>query len=170
VRPRAITAVVGAALVLLLLAGAVQAATETPRVERCDDTTLQELSELMRDRTVALDQRTQNLAARERDLVGAEAELRARVAELEATRAAVEVLVERADAIRSGRVAALVKSVEAMRPKLAGKVLASTEHDVAVEVLTALSPSRTGKILAEMPPETAARFVEALARNSLARR
>jgi flagellar motility protein MotE (MotC chaperone) len=168
VRPSALAA--GAALVLLGVAGAVQASTGGGRAERCEDEALQELADLVAARGRALDRRAESVAARERDLVAAEAELRQRIEELAAARAEVEALVARADAIRDGRVADLVRSVEAMRPKLAGKVLAETEPAVAVEVLAALSPGRTGKILAEMPPEVAAGYVESLARASLARR
>ena len=124
---------------------------------------MQWLMDKLRQKERSLDHREATLAAREADLRLAEQKLETRVEELQALRIELEVQLTNLDEAREARVIGLVRMFEGMRSKDAAAILASTETEIALEVMERMSRMKAGKVLAEMEPAKAAELANIFA-------
>ena len=115
----------------------------------------------------ALDRREATLNDREADLRVAEQELTQRLEDLKTLREELTTLLIKADDDREKRVEQLKAMFEGMRSGDAALILASTDADVALEVLQRMSRTKAGKVLAAMKPAQAAALAERMAAKPL---
>lgn len=124
---------------------------------------LHELSEKLSAQERSLARQTESIEAREKALRAEEARLAERVAELEKLRAEIGALRAQVDEEHAARVAAVVKTVEAMKPAAASPMIQKLDLQLATEVLQQMSNVKAGKLMAALPPALAARITEGLA-------
>jgi flagellar motility protein MotE (MotC chaperone) len=137
-----------------------------PRIRRVTNpgaAALEDLSVQLEARERAIDRREQSVVDRERELRAIEDRLKERTASLEALRTEIDGLRTQVDAEHAARVAAVVKSVEAMKPAAAAAMLAELDRALAIEVVKEMNKGKAGKLLAALPPELGARITEGLA-------
>lgn len=123
----------------------------------------EELAEKLKARERSLDRREQSIVSREEAILAEEARLTERTTELETRRAEIEALKEQVDAEHAARVAAIVKTVEAMKPAPAAAMVRNLDQGLAVEVIKLMSSSKAGKLMAALPAGLAASITEGLA-------
>jgi flagellar motility protein MotE (MotC chaperone) len=104
---------------------------------------------------------------READLRVAEEELTQRLEDLKTLREELTTLLIKADDDREKRIEQLKAMFEGMRSNDAALILASTDPDVALEVLQRMSRTKAGKVLAAMKPAQAATLAERMASKPL---
>lgn len=115
------------------------------------------LSDQLRHRSVELDERERTIGLREATLNEVAARIEVRLEALQTAKAGIDAGLDRGDAEREERVAALVKMVETNRAGSIAPMIAALEPGRAVEVLDRMSRSKAGKLLAELPgPQAAA--------------
>lgn len=122
------------------------------------------LSDDLRRRERELAMKDEGMKAQSAEMVAAQARLDQRMAELTAMRAEITALLGQADAERAGRVAGLVKMVEANRAASVAPMFGQLEPDLAVEVLNKMNRKKAGVLLAVMPPAQAAMLAEQMTR------
>lgn len=165
----ALGALAALALAGLTLTGTAAIATETPGAATAEASGIlpsegiRWLTDKLRQKEHTLDHREATLAAREADLRLAEKKLDDRMRELRALREELGALLSQMDAAREERIVALVRMFEGMRPREAAPILATTETEVALEVLKRMNTMKAGKILAEMEPAVASTLAERFA-------
>lgn len=111
----------------------------------------------------SLDRRERSVEEREHELRAIEERLGERSAALEEMRTSIDAMRQEVDEAHAERVAAVVRTVEAMKPTAAALMIEKLDGDLAIEVLQQMSERKSGKLFAALPPELAARLAEGIA-------
>lgn len=162
---RLVVALVAAGALLVAVAG-FAAADGDGRLRRVYDPraeALEELAARLQAQERSLDRREKSIVGREQELRGIETRLEERTVELEKLRGEIEALKEQVDAEHAARVAAVVKTVEAMKPAAAAGMVRKLDEALAIEVVKSMANTKAGKLLAALPPDLAARITEGIA-------
>lgn len=134
-----------------------------PPIPAAPEEGVRTLAAALERRARGLDEREHTLTAREQGIRDAQAKLDARLTELTAIRAAISADLDRGDARRESRVAALVTMVESNRASAIAPMFGALEVPLAVDVLDRMNRQKAGKLLAALPPERAATFATRMA-------
>ncbi|MEZ4235189.1 MAG: hypothetical protein R3F59_03305 [Myxococcota bacterium] len=111
----------------------------------------------------SLDRRERTVAEKEAALSAVESRLEERTAALEKLRGEIEALRGEVDQQHEERVSSVVRTVEAMKPAAAAKMIENLDRTLAIEVLDKMSPSKAGKLFGALPPALAASLTEGIA-------
>lgn len=117
----------------------------------------------LQSRREALDAREGEIGTRESAAAAAEARLGEQIAELKAVEAKVQGLLAQMDAKADERMASLVKSYEAMKPKDAATIFNGMEDGLLVDIAKSMKSSNLAAILSSMQPKRAETLTRLLA-------
>jgi flagellar motility protein MotE (MotC chaperone) len=114
-------------------------------------------------RRETLDAREGEIGTREAAAGAAEARLSEQIAELKALETQVQGLLAKMDEKSEGRMASLVKSYEAMKPKDAAAIFNGMEDDLLTDIAKSMKPATLAAVLSSMQPKRAEMVTRLLA-------
>jgi flagellar protein FlbB len=123
---------------------------------------LEELAGRLEAQQRSLERREKTVVEREQAIGTIEARLEDRAEALEALRVKIEALRGEVDAAHAERVTSVVRTVEAMKPAAAAKMIERLDRALAIEVLNQMASSKAGKLFAVLPPGLAADLAEGI--------
>jgi flagellar motility protein MotE (MotC chaperone) len=119
------------------------------------------------DRRKALDEREAGVETREQAAAAAELRLRDQIAELKNLESEVQTLLAAMDSKRDERMANLVKTYEAMKPKDAAEIFDTMDDKILIDLAKSMKPANLASVMQLMQPkraETVTRMLAELAR------
>jgi flagellar motility protein MotE (MotC chaperone) len=116
------------------------------------------------ERRQALDAREADLATREQMAAAAEAKLNEQIASLKSLQGEVNGLLATMDAKRDERMASLVKTYEAMKPKDAARIFDGMAEDTLLDLAKSMKPANLAAVMAAMEPKRAEALTRMLAK------
>jgi flagellar motility protein MotE (MotC chaperone) len=107
------------------------------------------------DRRRALDEREAGIETREQTAAAAEARLQEQIAELKKVESSVQVLLAAMETKRDERIAGLVKTYEAMKPKDAAEIFDGMDDKLLMDLAKTMKPANLAAIMSLMAPKRA---------------
>lgn len=114
-------------------------------------------------RREALDERETGITTREGAAAAAEARLQEQIGELKAVETRIQGLLAQMETKGDERMASLVKTYEAMKPKDAANIFNGMEDGVLLDIAKAMKPATLAAVLAAMTPKRAEALTRMLA-------
>jgi flagellar motility protein MotE (MotC chaperone) len=114
-------------------------------------------------RREALDEREAGITTREGATSAAEARLQEQIAELKAVETRVQGLLSQMETKGGERMASLVKTYEAMKPKDAAGIFNGMDDGVLLDIAKAMKPATLAAVLSAMTPKRAEALTRMLA-------
>ncbi|MDZ4760770.1 MAG: hypothetical protein SGJ21_06840 [Alphaproteobacteria bacterium] len=115
------------------------------------------------ERRKALDDREAGIETREQMAAAAEQRLEDQIAELKTIEADAQKVLAAMDAKRDERMASLVKTYEAMKPKDAARIFDSMDDKVLIDLAKGMKAATLAAVLAAMDPKRAEALTKMLA-------
>ncbi|MEZ5937983.1 MAG: hypothetical protein R3C52_07160 [Hyphomonadaceae bacterium] len=115
------------------------------------------------DRRVQLDQRETDIVQREQVAAAAEERLNEQITQLKKLETEVNTALAAMDAKRDERMAALVKTYEAMKPKDAARIFNGMDGDVLLDLAKSMKPANLAAVMAAMDAKNAEALTRRLA-------
>lgn len=116
------------------------------------------------ERRQALDARENELVTREQLAAAAEAKLNEQIAELKKLEGEVNGLLASIDAKRDERMASLVKTYEAMKPKDAARIFDGMEDGTLLDLAKSMKPATLAAVMSSMDSKRAEHLTRMLAK------
>jgi flagellar motility protein MotE (MotC chaperone) len=116
------------------------------------------------ERRQVLDQRENELVTREQLAAAAEAKLNDQIAELKKLEGEVNTVLASIDAKRDERMASLVKTYEAMKPKDAARIFDGMEDGTLLDLAKSMKPATLAAVMASMDSKRAEQLTRMLAK------
>ena len=117
----------------------------------------------LQSRREALDARETELGTREAAAAAADVRLQEQIAELKSVEASIQALLGKMDAKADERMASLVKSYEAMKPKDAAAIFNGMEDQLLTDIAKSMKPAALAAVLSSMQPKRAETLTRLLA-------
>lgn len=114
-------------------------------------------------RRETLDQRESGIATREAAAAAAEGRLQEQIAQLKSVETDVQALLDKMDAKRDERMAALVKTYESMKPKDAARIFNGMDDAILVDLAKTMKPATLAAIMSSMDSKRAEALTRMLA-------
>ncbi len=114
-------------------------------------------------RREALDERESGISTREGAAAAAESRLQEQIVELKAVETRVQGLLTQMEAKRDERMASLVKTYEAMKPKDAAVIFNGMDDGVLLDLAKSMKPATLAAIMSSMTPKRAEGLTRMLA-------
>ncbi len=114
-------------------------------------------------RRETLDAREGEIGTREAAASAAETRLDEQIAELKAVEANIQKLLGQMDAKADERMASLVKSYEAMKPKNAAEIFNTMEDKLLTDIAKSMKPATLAAVMSSMSPKRAESLTRLLA-------
>jgi flagellar motility protein MotE (MotC chaperone) len=114
-------------------------------------------------RREALDERETGVETREAAAAAAETRLQEQIAELKAVETQIQGLLSQMDTKRDERMASLVKSYEAMKPKDAARIFDSMDDTVLLDLAKSMKPATLAAVMSSMQTKRAEGLTRMLA-------
>jgi flagellar motility protein MotE (MotC chaperone) len=115
------------------------------------------------DRRKVLEERETELVTREQAAAAAEERLNEQIAELKALEGKVQGVLAQIDAKGDERMAQLVKTYEAMKPKDAARIFDGMNDKVLLDLSKSMKPATLAAVMASMDPKRAEALTQMLA-------
>jgi flagellar motility protein MotE (MotC chaperone) len=107
------------------------------------------------DRRRALDEREAGVETREQTAAAAETRLQEQIAELKKVESSVQTLLAAMETKRDERIAGLVKTYEAMKPKDAAEIFDGMDDKLLMDLAKTMKPASLAAIMSLMAPKRA---------------
>jgi flagellar motility protein MotE (MotC chaperone) len=117
----------------------------------------------LQSRREALDAREGEIGTREAAATAAEARLQEQIAELKAVETSIQGLLAKMDAKADERMASLVKSYEAMKPKDAARIFNGMEDGLLVDIAKSMKSATLAAVMSSMDSKRAEALTRMLA-------
>lgn len=117
----------------------------------------------LQKRREELDGRETGIETREQAAAAAEARLQEQIAELKKVEGEIQTLLTSMDAKRDERMAALVKTYEAMKPKDAAKIFDGMEDPLLLDIAKTMKPATLAAVMSTMQPKRAEALTKMIA-------
>ena len=114
-------------------------------------------------RRETLDQRESGIATREAAAAAAEGRLQEQIAQLKSVESDVQTLLDKMDAKRDERMAALVKTYESMKPKDAARIFNGMDDGILVDLAKTMKPATLAAVMSSMESKRAEALTRMLA-------
>lgn len=114
-------------------------------------------------RRETLDQRESGIATREAAAAAAEGRLQEQIAQLKSVETDVQTLLDKMDAKRDERMAALVKTYESMKPKDAARIFNGMDDAILVDLAKTMKPATLAAVMSSMESKRAEALTRMLA-------
>lgn len=114
-------------------------------------------------RREALDEREAGIGTREAATAAAESRLQEQIAELKAVEVRVQGILDQMDTKRDERMASLVRTYEAMKPKDAAEIFNGMDDAVLLDISKAMKPAVLAAVMSTMQPKRAEALTRMLA-------
>jgi flagellar motility protein MotE (MotC chaperone) len=117
----------------------------------------------LQKRREELDGRETGIETREQAAVAAESRLQEQIVELKKVETEIQALLVSMDAKRDERMAALVKTYEAMKPKDAAKIFDGMEDSLLLDIAKTMKPATLAAVMSTMQPKRAEALTKMIA-------
>ena len=117
----------------------------------------------LQSRREELDKRETDLGMREQAAAAVESRLEDQIKELKTVERQVQVLLASMDAKRDERMASLIKTYEAMKPKDAAQIFDGMEGQVLIDLAKSMKPASLAAVMSLMAPKKAEALTRSLA-------
>jgi flagellar motility protein MotE (MotC chaperone) len=107
------------------------------------------------DRRKALDERETGIDTREQTAAAAETRLQEQIAELKKVETSVQTLLTAMETKRDERIAGLVKTYEAMKPKDAAEIFDGMDDKLLMDLAKTMKPASLAAVMSLMQPKRA---------------
>jgi len=107
------------------------------------------------DRRKALDEREAGIQTREQTAAAAETRLQEQIAELKKVETSVQALLTTMETKRDERIAGLVKTYEAMKPKDAAEIFDGMDDRLLMDLAKTMKPASLAAVMSLMAPKRA---------------